>query len=124
MCCPHSEDNPEVTGAIQEALKRANRAAISQAQRLDSGQTMVSSNSFKVHKNKNFFGSDFEFCTILEFLDRPNFFLFFKSVMNPVRHVTGNDKDYLRKSPEWFGRNPRLTKGHYRSAIIGLAVET
>ena len=69
-----------------------------------------------------------------------------------VRHVTGNDKDYLRKSPEWFGRNPRLTKGHYRvycqpilpgetpvwsessvdernlystrSAIIGLAVET
>ncbi len=31
-----------------------------------------------------------------------------------VRHVTGNDKDYLRKSPEWFGRNPRLTKGHYR----------
>ncbi len=31
-----------------------------------------------------------------------------------VRHVTGNDKDYLRRSPEWFGRNPRLTKGHYR----------
>jgi hypothetical protein len=31
-----------------------------------------------------------------------------------VRHVTGNDKDYLRKSPEWLGRNPRLTKGHYR----------
>jgi hypothetical protein len=34
--------------------------------------------------------------------------------MQFVRHVTGNDKDYLRKSPEWFGRNPRLTKGHYR----------
>jgi len=36
------------------------------------------------------------------------------STLTSVRHVTGNDKDYLRKSPEWFGRNPRLTKGHYR----------
>ena len=35
-------------------------------------------------------------------------------IVSTVRHVTGNDKDYLRKSPEWFGRNPRLTKGHYR----------
>jgi hypothetical protein len=37
----------------------------------------------------------------------------FNNLMS-VRHVTGNDKDYLRKSPEWFGRRPRLTKGHYR----------
>ena len=35
-------------------------------------------------------------------------------ITGDVRHVTGNDKDYLRTSPEWFGRNPRLTKGHYR----------
>jgi hypothetical protein len=35
-------------------------------------------------------------------------------IVSTVRHVTGNDKDYLRKSPEWLGRNPRLTKGHYR----------
>ncbi len=37
-----------------------------------------------------------------------------KQTFCTVRHVTGNDKDYLRKSPEWFGRRPRLTKGHYR----------
>ncbi len=27
-----------------------------------------------------------------------------------VRHVTGNDQDYLRKIPEWLYRNLRFSK--------------
>ncbi len=55
---------------------------------------------------------------VVSFVERPKVSQKFEKLAvfccDNVRHVTGNDKDYLRKSPEWFGRDPRLTKGHYR----------
>ena len=36
-------------------------------------------------------------------------------IVSTVRHVTGNDKDYLRKIPRVvLVEDPRLTKGHCR----------
>ena len=36
-------------------------------------------------------------------------------IVSTVRHVTGNDKDYLRIIPRVvLVEDPRLTKGHYR----------
>jgi hypothetical protein len=52
---------------------------------------------------------------VVKVAQKCKFFFKVYCVTVPVRHVTGNDKDYLRKIPRvvWY-RNPRLTKGHYR----------